>query len=88
MNRVIDWLLSREGRKWLYSVAVAVVPLLVLYGAISQEAAPLWLAVCAALLGVAAPAMALSHLTPAAQAPEDSISVPENLDSRELDLES
>ena len=64
MNRIADWLLSREGRKWLYALAVAVVPLLVLYGAISQESAPLWLAVVAALLGVASPAMALKNLPP------------------------
>lgn len=73
------WIMSREGRKWLYSVAVAVVPLLVLYGAISQESAPLWLAVIAAFLGVAAPAMALRNLTP--NAPEASITIPSDLDN-------
>lgn len=82
-----EWLVSREGRKWLYSVAVAVVPLLVLYGAISHESAPLWLAAIAALLGVAAPAMALSHLTPKDSEPE-MLGIPDGLDnSVALDVE-
>lgn len=59
-----EWLLSREGRKWLYGVAVTLIPLIVLYGVIDPQAAPLWLAVIAALLGVAAPAMALKNLPP------------------------
>lgn len=87
MNRITDWLTSREGRKWLYSLAVAVVPLLVLYGAISQESAPLWLAVIAAFLGVASPIMALSHLTPREAGPEDSIDIVSDTVSGELDVE-
>lgn len=73
------WIMSREGRKWLYSVAVAVVPLLVLYGAISQESAPLWLAVIAAFLGAASPVMALTHMTP--REPESAITIPSDLDN-------
>lgn len=85
------WLLSREGRKWLYTVALAAVPLLVLYGAISQEAAPLWLGLIAAFLGAASPVMALTHLAPkdaADVAPEASIDIPKNLPADvELDVE-
>lgn len=73
----MGWVLSREGRKWLYGVAVVAIPLLVLYGAIDPKAAPLWLAFLAALLGVAAPAMALAHLTP--RNPEDSVTIPGDL---------
>lgn len=62
MNKVVDWLFSREGRKWLYVVSLAAIPLLVMYGVIDPEAAPMWLALVAAFLGVAAPAMALGHL--------------------------
>lgn len=58
------WLTSRKGRQYLYSIAVVVIPVLVMYGVISQDSAPLWMAIVAAVLGVAAPAMALSHLTP------------------------
>lgn len=60
----MTWITSREGRKYLYSVASAAVPLAVLYGAIAPEAAPVWLTLAAAVLGIAAPAMALTHLTP------------------------
>ena len=60
----MNWILSREGRKWVYSVALALVPILVLYGVISRETAPAWLALVAAFLGVASPVMALTHLTP------------------------
>lgn len=54
-------LMSREGRKWLYGVALAAVPLLVAYGVISEASAPLWIAAVAAVL---APTLALTHLTP------------------------
>ena len=60
----MKWIVTREGRKWLYGVATAAVPLAVLYGAIAPEDAPAWLALAGALLGVAAPVMALTHLTP------------------------
>lgn len=88
MNRVIDFVMSREGRKWLYGLAVTILPLFVLYGAISPDAVPFWLAVAAAVLGVASPAMALGHLSPKPEAgPEASIEIPENLPNTALDLE-
>jgi hypothetical protein len=58
---MMDKLMSREGRKWLYGVALAAVPLLVTYGVISEASAPLWIAAVAAVL---APTLALTHLTP------------------------
>ena len=88
---MLDWLQSREGRKWLYTVALAAVPLLVLYGAISQEAAPLWLGLLAALLGAASPVMALTHLAPKVPqdaAPESAVEIPKDLPADvELDVE-
>ena len=54
-------LMSREGRKYIYLVSLAVIPLLVFYGVISEDAAPLWVALVAA---VVAPMTALTHLTP------------------------
>lgn len=88
MNRVIDFVLSREGRKWWYALAIPAVGLLVFYGVISQEAAPLWLAMIAAFLGVGSPVVALSHLSPKPEAgPEASIEIPENLPNTALDLE-
>lgn len=70
----MSWLMSREGRKWIYSVCLAAVPLLVLYGVIDEQAAPLWIAVIAA---VVAPTVALTHLTPTDQ--EGEIEIPEDL---------
>lgn len=58
---MIDKLMSREGRKWLYGIALAAVPLLVAYGVIGEATAPLWIAAIAAVL---APTLALTHLTP------------------------
>jgi hypothetical protein len=54
-------LMSREGRKSIYLVSVAAIPLLVFYGVVGQEAAPLWIALVAA---VVAPTTALTHLSP------------------------
>jgi hypothetical protein len=71
-NPLLNKLMSREGRKWLYGIALTVVPLLVAYGVIAEDAAPLWVALVGSLL---APALALSHLTPdlppPGEAPED-----------------
>jgi hypothetical protein len=69
----MDWLLSREGRKWIYGVCLAAVPVLVLYGVIDEQAAPLWIAVIAAVI---APATALTHLTPVPVEPDDMSTVP------------
>lgn len=61
MKELMSKLMSREGRKWLYGVALTIVPLLVAYGAISESAAPLWIALLGSLL---APSLALTHLSP------------------------
>ena len=58
---LLSKLMSREGRKWLYGIALTVVPLLVAYGIIEKSAAPLWIALIGSLL---APTLALTHLTP------------------------
>lgn len=67
---MIDKLLSREGRKWLYGIALTVVPLLVAYGIVEEDAAPLWVALIGSLL---APTLALTHLSPveSGDVPED-----------------
>lgn len=52
---------SREVRKALYGICLAAVPLLVFYGVISEDAAPLWIAMIGAVL---APSLALANLTP------------------------
>jgi hypothetical protein len=61
MSQLLSKLMSREGRKYIYLVSVAAIPLLVFYGVISEDAAPLWVALVAA---VVAPMTALTHLSP------------------------
>lgn len=53
---------SREVRKWVYGISLAVIPLLVAYGVLDEAAAPLWVALVGA---VVAPGLALANLTPA-----------------------
>jgi hypothetical protein len=61
----MDRLMTRQVRKYLYAVTIAAVAVLVAYDVISGEAAPLWLALGAAVLGIVAPATAITHMTPA-----------------------
>jgi hypothetical protein len=51
---------------------LAPVTVLVAYDVISGEAAPLWLALAAAILGIIAPATAITHMTPKASDIADS----------------
>ena len=55
---------TEARRAWLYKVAVALVPLLVAVGTVTQDIAQLILNVIAALLAVGAGSMALSNMTP------------------------
>jgi len=56
-----NWLSKANHRRWLYGVALTVVPLLVAYGVVEESAAPLWVALIGSLL---APSLALTHITP------------------------
>jgi thiosulfate reductase cytochrome b subunit len=56
------WTMQR--RAWAYSVMVALVPLLVAIGLLTNETAGLVLNVIAAVLAVGGGSMALSNLTP------------------------
>lgn len=60
----MERLMTRQVRKYLYGVTIALVAVLVAYDVISGEAAPLWLGLAAAVLGIVAPATALGHLNP------------------------
>lgn len=66
----MEKILSREGRKWIYTICLAAVPLLVLYGVIDEASAPLWVALIGA---VVAPTLALTHLTPKAEEDSDGV---------------
>lgn len=58
---MLEKIMSREGRKYIYIVSLAVIPLLVAYGVIDEEVAPLWVALAGAIV---APVVALTHLNP------------------------
>lgn len=53
----ISWL-TPAVRGWLYGIITALVPLLIIYGVLDEQAAPLWLALAASILGTST---ALAH---------------------------
>jgi hypothetical protein len=55
---------TRKRRQYLYSIALVIVPLLIMYDVLDAQSAPLWLALVAAVLGVAAPVSALLNMSP------------------------
>jgi hypothetical protein len=64
MNSMLAWLMSANGRRWIYGVAGAAILLLGIYGMVTNEQGIAWLALVAAAVGLAAPATALTHITP------------------------
>ena len=54
-------LLNAQTRRWIYGIAVVAIPLLVTYGALDENVAPLWLAVIGAVL---VPGLALANVNP------------------------
>ena len=46
----VSWL-TPQARGWLYGVLTALIPLLITYGVLDQQTAPLWLALVASILG-------------------------------------
>jgi len=73
-----NWLQDSKHRRHLYMVSLALIPLLVFYGLVSQDAAPLWIALIGA---VVAPTVALNHITPNV---DDIASSPEEFDAEDL----
>ncbi|MFW0112099.1 phage holin [Rothia sp. CCM 9416] len=65
----MKWLSDNpQARKWVYGVALAVVPLLTAYGLVSEELAPLWVSLVSAVL---VPGLALANTPGAGNSPED-----------------
>lgn len=54
----LTWL-TPDVRRWLYGIATALVPILVIYGLIESETAPMWIALVASVLGTGT---ALAHV--------------------------
>ena len=63
-NAVSGWLSKAKHRLWIYGAAASAIVLSQSYGLIAAEQAPLWLNLLAAVLGIAAPVTAMSHMTP------------------------
>lgn len=53
----LSWL-TPQVRGWLYGVITALVPLLIIYGVLDEQTAPLWIALGASILGTST---ALAH---------------------------
>lgn len=53
----LSWL-TPQVRTWLYRVITALVPLLIIYGVLDEQTAPLWIALAASILGTST---ALAH---------------------------
>lgn len=58
----IDKVLPLTARRWVYGVATAVIPLLIAYGIVDEQTAPLWVALVAAVL---VPGLAAAGTVPA-----------------------
>lgn len=58
MKQILE---NPQVRKWIYGIALAVVPLLTAYGLVSETLAPLWVSLVSAVL---VPSLALAN-TPA-----------------------
>ena len=52
-----NWL-TPQVRTWIYRVIIALVPLLIIYGVLDEQTAPLWIALAASILGTST---ALAH---------------------------
>ena len=59
---MLETIMSPAGRKWLYAITIAVIGVLTGYDVITDDKAPLWLALAATILGVVAPAVAIKHV--------------------------
>lgn len=57
-------IMNRSTRKYLYGITLALMLALAAADVLDSELVPYWLTVAAAVLGIAAPATALGHLTP------------------------
>ena len=56
--------LNAATRAWIYGVAVALLPILVSFGLLTEDRAPLIVALLAAVLSAGPPALALRNVTP------------------------
>ena len=48
----IDKTIPLSARRWIYGVATAVIPLLIAYGVVDDQTAPLWVALVLSLIHI------------------------------------
>lgn len=60
MDQIAKYL-TPQVRQWLYSIVTVAVPLLMVYGIVDAETAPLWLGLAAAVFGTGTAAVAVAN---------------------------
>lgn len=55
--QILDWL-TPQVRRWLYGIALAILPILTAYSILQEAHAPLWAALVGSIL---VPGLALAH---------------------------
>lgn len=55
--RILDWL-TPSVRRWIYGIALALLPILTAYGVLQEAHAPLWASLVGSIL---VPGLALAH---------------------------
>jgi hypothetical protein len=48
----MEWLKNPDNRAWIYNVSLAVVPVVVVYGLLTETEAAVWLGLIQAVLGL------------------------------------
>jgi hypothetical protein len=72
MKTFLDWLMTANGRRWIYGVAGAAIVTLGVYNVVNPTQAAAWLSLVLAAVGLGAPATALRHITPDPVVEDDS----------------
>lgn len=60
-----------KTRRWLYGIAVAVIPILTVYGIVAESDAALWIGLAGAVLGTGVPALAAANTDPGTERDPD-----------------
>lgn len=63
MKKLLTLDFDERTRAYLYRIAIAVMPILIMYGVVSEQEAAVWIGVVAALLSISANTMAAKNTT-------------------------
>lgn len=64
VKQSLEWLMTANGRRWIYGVAAAAIVTLGVYNVVNTTQAAAWMSLVLSLVGLGAPATALRHITP------------------------